>query len=375
MVKICHISSAHPRYDVRIFVKECVSLAQTGQYQVNLIIADGLGDETIDNVKIHDVGLNKHGRLGRMFFTPKKIYKQVLKFNPAIVHFHDPELMLIGIKLAKKGFKVIYDIHENLPKQVLTKYWIPTVFRKTIAFMVNQLELYTAKRITGVISVLDPIIDRFKHVNKNLAVIYNYPILTDSIKSNPVNWSGRKNSLVYVGGISKIRGIEPLVDSLTVSQLQLELAGPFSGDGNLQIELADKPGWQYVNYHGVIKHGEIAKLIDNAKIGIVTLFKIPSYSESLPIKMFEYMLSGIPIIASDIPFWQDLIAKFDCAIFVDPSDSNAIANSCRWLLENEQTAKEMGENGRIAVLKYFNWNSQVPKLLDIYYRVQYNSIL
>ena len=61
-MKVCHLTSAHNRYDTRIFLKECSSLAKNG-YEVSLIVADNLGDESKSGVKILDVGKNNYSCL------------------------------------------------------------------------------------------------------------------------------------------------------------------------------------------------------------------------------------------------------------------------------------------------------------------------
>jgi glycosyltransferase involved in cell wall biosynthesis len=382
LITVCHITSVHPRYDIRIFVKECSSLADAG-YNINLIVADGLGDEEKHNILIHDVGV-VHGRLNRILLTPNKIYQKVLSLNPSIVHFHDPELMFIGLKLAKRGFKVIYDIHENLPKQVLSKYWIKKPFRPMIAYLVDHLERFVVRRISGVVTVIDSIAERFYAYNINVVIVHNYPYLTelkDHIQSQQpqqsthsdnnsmvVDWNSRKNQLVYIGGISKIRGIEPLIKSLVLSDLSLDLAGPFSGAG-LQDEIQKLDGYHKVHYHGVLSHPDAFKLLTHAKIGLLTLLPVPSYIESLPIKLFEYMAAGIPIVASDFKAWESIILKYNCGIMVNPNDANTIATACLYLINHPDIAKTMGENGKKAVLEYFNWESERTKLDQLYHKL------
>ena len=99
-IKICHLTSAHSRNDTRIFYKECVSLAKIKYYDVSLVVADGRQYEVINSVKIHGVD-KPTGRLYRFFITPRIIYNKAININADIYHFHDPELIPIGIMLLR----------------------------------------------------------------------------------------------------------------------------------------------------------------------------------------------------------------------------------------------------------------------------------
>jgi len=66
-------------------------------------VADGLGDETKDSVKIHDIGKRQESRLKRARIDSKKALKKAIELNCDIYHFHDPELIKIGVYLKKKG--------------------------------------------------------------------------------------------------------------------------------------------------------------------------------------------------------------------------------------------------------------------------------
>lgn len=415
MLKICHVTSVHPRYDIRIFVKECQSLARSN-YNVSLIVADNLVTEEkyqLDentSIKIFNVG-KEPGRLHRMWKTPKKIYHKILELKPTIIHFHDPELILIALKLQKKGFKVIYDVHEDLPKQIQNKHWLPGYSRNIIAKIATLIEKFVALKISGIVAATPIIAKRFATYNLDTITVCNYPILTElstllfpqkqeslpikpesqiqylnsnkftsemtelnltndykqelADKSRIVRFSARKNIICYIGSISKPRGIIPLIESLKLSKIHLELAGSISSDLSYE-ELKHLSGFDYVNYHGILNRNEIITLLGKVKIGLVTLLPTPSYVESLPIKMFEYMLAGIPVIASNFPLWADIIEKYKCGILVDPSSPYAIANASEYLINHDDIAEEMGLNGQNAVLKHFNWEQEELKLLNFY---------
>ncbi len=365
-MQVCHITSVHPRYDIRIFIKECQAL--TADHQVSLIVADSLGDELKNGVQIYDVGRVTGGRLSRMRVGAKRVLNKVLEIKPEVVHFHDPELLGIGVKLAKLGYKVIYDVHEDVPKQVMNKHWIPRVIRPLISKLVTYKERHSAALFSGVVCATEIIAARFKQYNSNTIAIHNFPILAELMQQD-VEWNDRQDSICYIGSISATRGIIPLVDSLALSGVRLELAGSYSSD-NIAEQIKGSAGAKLVNYHGVINRQQIGELLAQVKVGMVTLLPTPSYLESLPIKLFEYMLAGIPVVASNFPLWQSIVEGNSCGLMVGPSDASAIAKACQWLLNNQDEAEKMGHNGRAAVLKHYTWDAELHKLRTFYRELQ-----
>ena len=142
MIKVCHLSSAHHRFDTRIFYKQCQSLASDNRL-VSLVIADGLGNEIKDDISIFDVGKQKN-RFRRIFRTTNDVYKKALELNCDIYHFHDPELIRTGLKLKKVGKKVIFDIHENIVNYKDSKTGLDFITSK-----ITKFRKYDLKGIQG----------------------------------------------------------------------------------------------------------------------------------------------------------------------------------------------------------------------------------
>jgi glycosyltransferase involved in cell wall biosynthesis len=109
-------------------------------------------------------------------------------------------------------------------------------------------------------------------------------------------------------------------------------------------------------------------LLSEARLGIVTLLPTPSYLPSLPVKLFEYMLAGLPVVASDFPLWRAIVDDARCGLLVDPHDASAVAQACQWLLDHPQEAEEMGRRGTTAVFEKYNWSAEARRLIRFYRR-------
>lgn len=360
--KVCHITTVHPRYDTRIFIKECVSLSQ--YYNVHLIVADGKGDEFKDGIHIHDIGLRQSSRIKRIKVDSKKAFKKALELNCEVYHFHDPELIKIGKKLISHNKMVIYDVHEDLPRQIYgkpyLKNWIKPILSKIIEWQENR----AAKNFSFILTATTHIKNRFLKINDNSIAIKNYPKIGELEPT--INWTDKKNEICYVGGISEVRGIKEIVKSLDyLDKIKLNLGGTFN-DSSLEVEVKSYPSWEKVNFLGFINREQISNVFAKSKVGLVTLHPIINYIDALPVKMFEYMMAGIPVISSDIPLWKSIVESNQCGIVVDPYDPEKISKVIQYILDNPGKAEEMGKNGQKAVKEKYNWAFEEKKLLETY---------
>lgn len=363
-MKVCHLTSAHPRFDIRIFRKECRSLAT--RHQVHLVVADGLGDERVDEITVHDVG-RPNGRMQRFTKTPSWVLKKALEIDAEVYHLHDPELMQIALKLKHRGKKVIFDAHEDLPRQLLSKPYLAKPVARIVSWWMEHYERYVCKRLDAVVTATPVIGEKFSRFQPTTVVVNNFP-MTDELFADFETQGVRENRICYVGGVSFIRGITEMVQALELlpgEEQVLEIAGAFTEQPTRDRVTALK-GFSRVNELGFLSREQVRDLFARCRAGIVTFLPYPNHVDAQPNKMFEYMSAGLPVIASNFPLWREIIEGNNCGICIDVEAPETIAKAIQLLFDRPDWAAELGANGRKAVIEKYNWNQEEQKLHELY---------
>lgn len=363
MIKVCHITSVHTRYDIRIFQKECSSLADAG-YQVVLMVCDDLNNEICNGVQIKSLGYRPNSRKQRVLTTDSEIIDAALEEKAIIYHLHDPELLRFAKKLHKSGAKVIFDSHEFYALQLLEKKYIPQFLRKYVKFVYSFLEKQWLKNIDTVI--VPCTIDGknyFSDRAKQTCFISNVPKLDEF---NEKKIDGEK-ILCQAGGLTYNRGIWHLVKAMELIDAKLILAGPFESiEFQEQIESMNHQG--KVEYLGCLDRDEIHKIYQRTSIGLATMLDKGQYYhiDTLATKVYEFMSMGIPVVLSDTSYAREILKQYPFGMAVDASFPNEIANAVNYILNHEEIAKKMSEAGRRAVKERYNWDKEAEKLKILY---------
>ena len=365
-MKICHLTSAHKSDDVRIFEKECVSLAKRGENEVYLV-AQGDSFEH-KNVKVVGVGIQNCGRLKRFFYVSRSVLSKALEIDADVYHLHDPELLLYAKKLKKRGKKVIFDSHEYYKKQILLKSYIPSVLRKIVAYVYDKYETRVCKYLDAAIFPC-PMegVHPFEKKVKLYEFINNVPILDEFEISATTK---KYDTVCYVGSLTRERGIETLVDACYKANVKLILAGRITPK-EFEDYLIDKEEFKNVDYRGMCSRDEVAKIYGESFIGACNIFNIGQYSEvnNLPTKAYEYMMCSMPVIISNIKFFVEEVKKYKFGVIVEPDNIDDIVAKILFLMNNRETAKKMGENGRKIIEEKYNWGIEERKLFLLYEKV------
>lgn len=358
-LKIIHLSSAHPDLDVRIFLKECRSLAKRFPMAEVHLVLSGVTERVEEGVHIHTVPARTGSRLKRMWQTVNHVYEKALSLDGSIYHIHDPELLRIVPKLKRKGKLVIYDAHEDLPRQLIGKSYLP--MSRLFSVFFEWYENYIVKGVDAVITATPFIRDRFQKFHARVLDINNFPLVSE-LEFEESN--EERSHVCYIGGITPIRGISQLVDAMQFTQTTLQLAGTLAP--SYQEELEQSRGWSQVVPRGHVSRMEALSIKQKAFAGIVTFLPLPNHINAQPNKIFEYMASGIPVIGSNFPMWKELIEVQELGICVDPENPKAIGEAIEYLRLNPELARAMGDRGKQRVKDTYNWSVEEEKLVKCY---------
>jgi glycosyltransferase involved in cell wall biosynthesis len=366
MTKICILTSVHSPFDTRIFHKEAKALAKAG-YDVT-IIAQHDKDEIVDGIRV--VPLPKPGnRAERMTKTVWATYRKAIEVDANIYHFHDPELITIGLLLKCRGKRVIYDVHEDYAKSIAFRPYLPAALRIPIAALFSQAEKLFSWFFDAIVTATDDIKKHFP--DQKTVAVRNYPIWEGRHKSAS-NENPADLSFIYIGSLTKANGITEIIRAMEHVKLsnssKLVLAGKFSPP-EYEQELRGLRGFEKVDYKGWVSFAEVPGLLASSDAGMVCCHPEPNSINSLPNKMFEYMSAGLPVIASDFPLWNEIVEKTYCGLCVDPEKPDQIAHAMNFIIDNPDVKRRMGENGRRAVEDTYNWEKEAVSLLNLYGRV------
>jgi glycosyltransferase involved in cell wall biosynthesis len=364
--KVCLLSSVRLATEHRMLSKEGASLTRAG-YRVT-IVAPHPHDAELSGITIKAVH-KFTSRFARIVRTTWFIYREALRQRGDVYHFHDTTLIPVGWLLKLHGKRVLYDVREDTPAVIHDTYWIPHWARPTVAWALDMAEKLSRRMLDGIVAATPHIGQRFP--GSKTVVVQNFPLLDEAFPAS-CPYLERPPLVLYIGTIVASRGVLELIDAMDLLpetlQARLALGGEFEPSA-LEQQARQKPGWKRTDYAGWQNRWGMLDLLSRALVGVVPLLPTPNHMDSQPIKLFEYMLAGLPVVVSNLPRQGEIVKEAQCGLLVEPGQPQALAEAIQWLLEHPEEAQAMGKRGRQAVLQTYNWDSQAQLLLHLYRRV------
>lgn len=322
-------------------------------------------NETVDGVEIVAISKPKN-RFMRVLGTTCKTLSVALRQKARVYHFHDPDLLPLGVILKLLGKKVVYDVHEDYHKAILSREYMHQAFKKLVSYTFDIFEKLCARCFDNIVAATESIQERFE-AGKTVC-IHNYAHFSgDAViekgerrKAFTIIFCGR-----FFGEEGGLSNVLKAIELLKNHDLLLVLIGEFISQAYGDF-LKSHRGWSRVEHLGKAPHSVVMRELARSDLGIECFPRTPNSEYSLPTKVFEYMAAGLPVLCSDLPGLRSVVKNNQCGICVDERDPGKIAAEIEFFINNPALRKQMGENGKKAVLEKYNWEIEGNRLLKLY---------
>lgn len=379
MTKVCMITTDHSPFDDRIFYKEALSLKNAG-YEVSVIGRTSSNlHKSVHGIEV--IGLKKGKGIKSNPIHWRVLAKESSRVDASVYHCHEPESFLVALYLRLfKGKKIVYDVHEYY-EDVVELVGLP--LKTFLVFMLYVVEPLFCRYTSAIITADEGIAQRYRKYSDNVAPIFNFPT-TEIFNHSDDDYEGIKEKyannflVIYVGGLSEERGILDAIKAVHRAsaehpRIKLLLIGSFMSKDFEETcvqyvrlnELQDN-----VEFLGYMPHDDVPKYIKASDVGIALFHPTKRFMKtSYPIKLFEYMICGKPVIVSDFPAMKKVVDDAKCGMFVDPTNIDEISRTVLYAAGHLEDLEAMGDRGKKAIKEKYNWRTMEKLLLDVYKKI------
>lgn len=355
----------HFALDTRIFYRMCLSLK--AKYEVSLIGVHPR-KETYKGVAIIPFK-RYHNRQLRVLLGWLHMFFKAIRVNASLYHLHDPELIPCGLLLRLMGKQVIWDVHENIAEDIFDKPWIRNQKR---AYGIFHFFEKLACKYFYIVLAEKSYEKRYKQLAKHCTTVQNFCDINFFKHYEQAHFRNVK-SVFYIGIILENRGILQIIEALNLLRLKGKIF-EFHCVGELYSDLESKikalPYYKAVegqlHFHGRLSLEEGYKYAQHCSIGLCIIWPMKNSIESYPTKLFEYMTVGLPVITSNFPLYRAVIEQNNSGQCIDPFSAIALSDAIESMHRDVEKSEQMVQNGKLAVKKYYNWESEKLVLARVY---------
>ena len=358
-------SSLHRWNDVRIYHKQARSLVP--EYDVTVMGVTSPG-RAIDGISVIELPVPRSS-FGR-FMNAVRIFKTGVFGGARMVHFHDPELIWIGLVLKLFGKRVVYDVHEDLQAVVQIRSWIPHPLKNIIGFLAHSVELLGQWSFDGLILAEDSYLNNFSR-NDRIVVVRNFVRVSDQ----PLKIDIGKKNVFYAGSVTIARGVGDLLKAVALLQKNEKNIGAIIA-GNLPASeseaitqlISTLPNPEAIQLVGYTDFDDLPSLALRCRIATVPLRQAENYDRSIPTKILDYMNWGMPFVYSKLELTDELFGDHCGGIGYEPGNVDELARAITLIMTNSKLHSRLRGEAREKVA-YFNWEGEEGKLLSLFQEI------
>lgn len=359
--KICIITTAHHGHDARIYRRQARSLSRAG-YSIVIMAPEGddTADQNISHVRIRTMKF-KWGRL----LTNLSVVYRARQISASVYHFHDPDFMIFALFLkVLTGRPVVFDVHEDYSKVLLEAKWLPERSRRILSSIYTRFEKICSYGFNAVITATEHIASKFNH--RSTTVIHNYPA---EAFSDPGGGQKQPYSLVYLGGLTEERGVLQMLKAAELLReklpVTLDIYGKFT-EPSFEKRIRSNHSHDWITFHGFIDNKAVYDQLRSGQIGILPYLPIPNHIESLPTKLFEYMMVGLPVACSDFDLWKKIVTGNNLGCVFNPESPQDIRTVLYSMLSDVEKLQTMSGACRKMFTRNYSWEKEEGYLLSLY---------
>jgi len=372
LTKICFLSSAHPKFDKRVFKKQAAWLARAGHDVTHICPDDTAYEDTAEGVQIKTY-TRRGGLVGRVLNAPR-LFRRARAEKADALHANELDSWLVALMVkATSRTKVVFDVHE----------FYPSMFAETR--MPGALAPVASGAFRLLYRVLGPVTDLIvlanRHIRRdfpkgasNIINVENFGVIGDVPDTErPARAPDAPFVLIHVGLMAAERGsvvIPDAFEKLDPAQFKTRMIGRMADMDNdtYRAKIAERGLDDRVGVVDWLPFEQLAGELAAADAGFV-FFQSGSETNAfgLPHKLFDYMTAGLPVLVSQYAqYVSEIVREADCGVILDSEDPGAVVAALKALAADPEEARRLGRNGQRALKERFNWEQEIARLSAYY---------
>ena len=406
-VKICFLADRHDLYDDRIYWKMAVPMKKLGA-EVHYYLIGPQSDEgrTPEGIEYRMWALKAYSKNTFVNFAIKrvnplnnyeKIYEACVELKADVYHFHDLWLNRIAPRLKSLPHRpvVFYDAREPYAEDYRSLHDSGRLSKMLVGIFASWVDRWEKKKASNydlVIANEPKVRQEFANAigEERAVVLYNYldrtlfagdlkgvtpSAETAGFSDNPqFTYHYKRYDLIYCGLLTQKRGAWKLLEAIRglkpgIPKLKVLLLGKIDPPGlrqEMQSFIRRHDLNHTIEIKGQVPYEQVGKYYRASRIGLLLWQPVSSLKIKMPIKLFEYMAFGLPVVGSNFGHIADLIEKESCGITVNPENPEEVAEAIESLMRQEKMYKALRNNGIEAAREKYNWQREFDNLCNHY---------
>ena len=367
-MRICMVAFTDLNFDYRIY-REATSLRRAG-HQV-IIVASSFKPTPLkgwDDFEIHSIPLDRSRSLRRLYpLFWQRAYPLLVATHPDAYHAHDLDSLWPAVRAAQRlDLPIVYDAHEFWTEQS------SLVNRPLMRSCWSLLERRLIRRVDRVITVSGSIAQSLKERYRldEVVVLRNLPLFRHKIQSNLIRETldlpDDRPIVLYQGGFLTENGLREQIEAAAGLAAALVLIGDGPSEQALRNQVRAAGLDDRVYFIPRVPFHQLHSYTCSADLGLCLIKGTgKSFYYSLPNKLFEYMMAGLPILASNFPEMQRIVRETRTGATVDPTNIVAIREQITAFLDNAEQREACAKASLQAAQRY-NWEREAAQLTQLY---------